>query len=55
VGARGGDSQEFLTLTAVRHLDAAALSGMRAEALAMDKRAYRVTKVYRVTGPATRR
>jgi hypothetical protein len=55
VGARGGDSQEFLTLTAVRHLGAAALSGARAEALAMDKRAYRVTKVYRVTGPATRR
>jgi hypothetical protein len=55
VGARGGDSQEFLTLTAVRHLGAAALSGARTEALAMDKRAYRVTKVYRVTGPATRR
>jgi hypothetical protein len=55
VGARGGDSQEFLTLTAVRHLSAAALAGTRADALAMDQRAYRVTKVYRVTGPATRR
>jgi hypothetical protein len=27
---------------------------VRAAALAMDRRAYRVTKVYRVTSPATR-
>ena len=50
VAARGGDSQEFLTLTAIRHLDEAAMAKMRATALAMDRRAYRVSKVYRVTG-----
>jgi hypothetical protein len=55
VGARGGDSQEFLTLTAVRHLDDAAMAKARAAALAMDRRAYRVSKVYRVTGPAQSR
>jgi hypothetical protein len=55
VSARGGDSQEFLVLTAVRHLDAPAMAKMRAEALAMDQRAYRVTKVYRTTTPAARR
>ena len=55
VAARGGDSREFLTLTAVRHLDGAAMAKARAAALAMDRRAYRVTKVYRVTGPAQSR
>jgi hypothetical protein len=53
VGANGGDSREFLQLTAVRHLTTAALAKWRAEALAMDKRAYKVAaKVYRVTPPA---
>jgi hypothetical protein len=53
VGANGGDSREFLQLTAVRHLSTAGLSKSRAEALAMDKRAYRVAaKVYRMTPPA---
>jgi hypothetical protein len=53
VGANGGDSREFLQLTAVRHLSTAGLSKWRAEALAMDKRAYRVAaKVYRMTPPA---
>ena len=55
VGARGGDSQEFLTLAVVRHLGEAAMAKARAAALAMDRRAYQVTKVYRVTGPAQRR
>jgi hypothetical protein len=55
VAARGGDSQEFLTLAAVRHLDAPAMARVRAEVLAMDRRAYRVTKVYRTTEPAVRR
>jgi hypothetical protein len=55
VGANGGDTQEFLTLTAVHHLDGAAMAQMRAAALAMDQRAYRVTKVYRVTTPAQSR
>jgi len=52
VGARGGDSQEFLTLAAVRHLGQAEMAKARAEALAMEKRAYKVSKVYRTTKPA---
>jgi len=52
VGARGGDTQEFLTLGAVRHLDEAAMAKARAEALAMDRRAYHVSEVYRVTPTA---
>jgi hypothetical protein len=52
VGARGGDSQEFLTLAAIRHLDRCATARVRAAALAMDRRAYRISKVYRTTGPA---
>jgi hypothetical protein len=55
VGARGGDSQEFLTLTAVRHLGPAEMAKVRAAVLAMDKRAYRISKVYRSTGPAIER
>ena len=53
VGARGGDAQEFLSLTAVRHLGAAAMARTRAAVLAMDRRAYRITRIYRVTGPAS--
>jgi hypothetical protein len=52
VGARGGDSQEFLGLTAVRHLGRDAMARAATAALAMDRRAYRVSKVYRVTQPA---
>jgi hypothetical protein len=55
VGARGGDTQEFLTLAAVRHIDGAAMTSMRAEALAIDGRAYKVAKVYKATGPARQR
>jgi hypothetical protein len=55
VGARGGDSQEFLALAAVHHLGGAAMARVRAEALAMDGRAYREAKVYRATQPAARR
>jgi len=55
VGARGGDSQEFLTLSAVRQLSPAEMAKVRAEVLAMDKRAYKISKVYRTTGPAQRR
>ena len=55
VAARGGDSQEFLTLAAVRHLGGHAMAKIRAAALAMDQRAYRVSKVYRATEPAERR
>ena len=55
VSARGGDTQEFLTLAAVRHLDQAEMAKARAAALAMDQRAYRVSKVYRATKPAEQR
>ena len=55
VAARGGDSQEFLTLTSVSHLSAADMAKVRAEVLAMDKRAYKVSKVYRTTTPAAPR
>jgi hypothetical protein len=55
VGARGGDSQEFLTLASVRHLGQAEMAKVRAAALAMEHRAYRVSKVYRTTTPAERR
>jgi len=51
VGARGGDTQEFLTLATVRHLSQPEKAKARAEALAMDHRAYQV-KVYQTTKPA---
>ena len=54
VGARGGDSQEFLTLAAVHQLGRPASAKVRDAVLAMDQRAYRVSKVYRVTKPAER-
>jgi hypothetical protein len=54
VGARGGDFQEFLTLTSVRHLGPAEMAKARTEVLAMDQRAYKVSKVYRTTKPAAR-
>jgi hypothetical protein len=52
VGARGGDSREFLTLAGVRHLDKSAMAGVSQEVIAMDRRALRISKVYRVTEPA---
>jgi hypothetical protein len=52
VGARGGDSQEFLTLARVRHLGQSAMAIVSREVTAMDHRAYGVAKVYRVTEPA---
>jgi hypothetical protein len=55
VGARGGDSQEFLTLTSVRQLGPHGLAKVRAAVLGMDRRAYHVSKVYRSTAPAQRR
>jgi hypothetical protein len=53
VAARGGDSQEFLTLSRVQHLSSAAMAGIRSQALAAEHRAYHVSKVYRGTEPAT--
>jgi hypothetical protein len=55
VGARGGDSQEFLSLSAVRHLSRAGMAQVTAAVLAMDRRAYRVSKVYHFSQPATPR
>ena len=53
VAAKGGDTQEFLALASVKHLERAGLAKWHAEALAMDKRAYKVAaKVYQVTPPA---
>jgi len=52
VGARGGDSIELLTLVGVRHLSQSAMAGVTHEVLAMDRRAFDISKVYRVTGPA---
>lgn len=54
VVARGGDSQEFLTLTSVKHLGQAEMATIRTEVKAMDQRAYKI-KVYRTTKPAERR
>jgi hypothetical protein len=51
IGARGGDSQEFLTLAGVRHLGQSAMAGVTHEVLAMDHRALHISKVYRVTEP----
>lgn len=50
VVARGGDSQEFLALTSVRHLGQAEMATIRTEVKAMDQRAYKI-KVYRTTRP----
>ena len=55
VGARGGDSQEFLALSEVRHLGQTGMAEITAGALAMDRRAYRVSKVYRFSQPAALR
>lgn len=50
VGAVGGD-QETLNLVRYRRLCAAEVAGVRARAVAMDKRGHRISKVYRKTAP----
>jgi hypothetical protein len=52
VGARGGDSQEFLALAGVRHLSGPAMASVSQQIIAMDRRAFGISKVYRATGPA---
>jgi hypothetical protein len=52
VGARGGDTREYLSLTAVRQLAPAGMARVRAAVLAMDRRGYRLSQIYRVTQPA---
>jgi len=50
VGAISGE-HERLALTRLRHLSPAAIAGARAEALKLEARAYRVSRVYRHTPP----
>lgn len=54
IGAVGGDAQEVLTLTRVRHLGAAGRAQARAAALKLEARAYRVSRPYSHT-PRMRR
>jgi hypothetical protein len=54
VGAHGGDSREYLTLIAIHHLDQSGIAAVRKAALAMERRAYRVSTVYKRTEPAVR-
>jgi hypothetical protein len=51
VGAHGGDSREFLGLHAARRLSRSELGEVRSAVLAMERRAYRISKVYRTTTP----
>jgi hypothetical protein len=51
VGAHGGDSREFLGLHAVRRLSRSELGEVRSAVLAMERRAYRISKVYQTTTP----
>ena len=54
-GPAGGQEQETLVLTDHRTLDAAALDRVRAAALRLDQRAYRVQpKIWSTTSPAAR-
>ena len=52
VGARGGDSQEFLTLARVRHLGQSAMASVSAGSNRHGSPGLRCRKVYRVTEPA---
>ena len=52
VGAVGDPEAETLALVKLVHLKPNALAEVRAKALRMDKRAYRVSQVYRDTPPA---
>jgi hypothetical protein len=51
VGAHGGDSREFLGLHTVRRLSRSELGEVRSAVLAMERRAYRISKVYQTTTP----
>jgi hypothetical protein len=54
IDAVGGDAQEVMTLTKVRHLGAAGIARARASALKLEHRAYRVNASYRHTPPMRR-
>lgn len=49
IGAVGGDAQEVMTLTAVRHLGRAGMAKAEAAVLKLEQRAYRVSRPYRAT------
>jgi hypothetical protein len=51
-GFVGGPEHETLVLAKVSHLCGKALAEVRGEALKLDRRAYRVSKLYRHTSPA---
>ena len=51
ISAVGGSQQEFLDLVSVGHLGPAGVAAARAAALALERRAYRVSKPYRRTPP----
>jgi hypothetical protein len=42
----------LLTLAGVRHLSRGAMASVSQQIMAMDRRAFRISKVYRVTGTA---
>jgi hypothetical protein len=54
VGALNDPEGETLVLVALNHLDAEQMRTARAEALALERRAYEISGVYRTTSPATR-
>jgi hypothetical protein len=54
IGAVGGDAREVMTLTRVRHLGPAQMAKVRAAALKLERRAYRVSTPYRHTPPMHR-
>jgi hypothetical protein len=54
IDAEGGDAQEVLELTRIRHLGPTAMKRARAAALELEERAYEVSRVYRSTPPMFR-
>ena len=54
IAAQGGDAREVMVLKSLRRLSPRGLRAVRAEALRLDRRAYRVSKDYRATGRAHR-
>ncbi len=54
IDAVGGDAQEVLVATKIRHLGPTGLRKARAEALRLEKRAYKISRDYAKTPPARR-
>jgi hypothetical protein len=53
VGALGGNAQEYLSLTSIRHLSPRQIASVCAAVRYIERRAYRVSSVYRLTSRAT--